>query len=681
MTLNIMKKILFLFAIAALLTQFSCQDDPFAEVKELAPSEIIYPEKFDTISAAVGFERAEIYLTKAGRSDSLQKHPRKAKKTIVEYNNGRVDTTIVFDGMKTWVNVTGLTLPKLYRFRVYTIDSLDNKSVYQEVAVIPFTSADRDAIRIADPNSTLSPWGVKLWWPNGISTDMWKFLSCDYEYLDKDANPYQGIMDTLAPLLAFDAVNLAPGADVNISFTIKVIPIVKDVPILDTVSFAQNIEVVIPTETEYGQFLTSREIEKWETDGEQVVLRWKNVSDPTLRYTTVTYTDYSIPSSPVQRIVTVANTDQTTLMPGLSLERFSVSSSYEPVGGEGAIVDAQAALIPPEFYSPESMAANGITRNTDPLTVTSLTFPIHTKSLIDMLYFPNLTEVDLRGTGIPIPPQSIRSISTIGGCPWDFSMRRRDLETSEPRELTGRQALSKLLLSGQLTKVYYNQGSMGSGIDAIMSIYAPTGKAEITYSPPEVFLSNNFYVQGTVVSDAWKMDVTYQPSDPPEGDGGAVNIWKVILRDRSASFCVVYQKDYKFNFWDYPFLKMKVYTPDPSYFSPYASSRYHKIWFRLRNSLWGHTPLPSWDGNNDEQNAGKEDFPAASADFGNWRNITVDIRNKFPNLNQHPFQNSMVINVGGEPSTWPGSGGEAANPWPKGDPVFYFADIRFSKTP
>ncbi|MDR2388820.1 MAG: hypothetical protein LBD89_03420 [Tannerellaceae bacterium] len=661
-----MKKLLFLFTIVISLTYHSCKEDAYDNIREYVTSENIYPEKFDTISAAIGFERVELYLTKAGRSDSLmKKNPVKAKKTIVEYD----DSTIIFEGMQPWVNIVNLTQPKLYRFRVYTIDEYGNKSVYQEIAKIPYTKSDRDAIRIAEPNTVLSPWGVKLWWPNGISTSMWELLECDYEYKDKDNNVINNTMDITT--LNFDADNLSPGSETNLSFSIKIQPLVDGVPILDTVQFNQTIDVITPTPEEYGQFLKSREIEKWENDGEQMIIQWKVISDPTMTSSAITYTDYSNRSAPVEKTIEVSNDTERTPLPGLILQRVAISSSYEPVGGGGAIVDAQPTMATPPFSAPEAMQANGISANTDPMTVTSLRFPITTPSLMDVLYFPNLEEIDLSGETFGVPLQDVKGTSTIGGCPWNPSLRRIDLNEGTPRNLSGIQALSKVLSNGGIKKVRYNRGSMGTGIDAALSLYVSNGIVEIIPLPAEAFVLNNFCALGTIVTGSWRTENTYQPTDTPEGHGGATHVWKVIPRGASASFCFVYQKDYKFNIWDYRYLKMKVFTPDASYFYTDYYANFKRIWFRIRNSLWGNTPLVSWDTNNDEHNGGKEDFRATDAQLGKWRDITFDTWS-IADRSSHPYANVLVINIGGEP------GGTYA---PTRDIVYYFADIRFSQTP
>src|SRR5690606_21179481 len=109
--------------------------------------EIVYPAKYDTIIGHVGYERVEIDLMKAGRIPASEIKMGKATKTIIEYD-GQV---IRLDSLVSWVNITGLDQPKLYRFKIYTVDEFDNASVPQEIALIPYTSADLENLAIASP--------------------------------------------------------------------------------------------------------------------------------------------------------------------------------------------------------------------------------------------------------------------------------------------------------------------------------------------------------------------------------------------------------------------------------------------------------------------------------------------------------------------------------------------------
>ena len=661
-----MKKMLFLLTAIVALTCFSCDKDPYNNIREHVNSETIYPEKLDTISAAVGFERVEIYLTKAGRSDSIKKNPSKAKKTVVEYN----DTTVVFEGMKSWVNVTGLTQPKLYRFRVYTMDEHGNKSVYQEIARIPFTRENRDAIRIADPNSVLSPWGVKLWWPNGITTGMWKFLDCNYEYQDKNNATVRGAISD-STFIGFDVDNLSPNTEVNVSFAINILPIVDGQPILDTVQFLQTIDVVTPTPDEYSEFLKSRQIAGWETDGSKMIIRWQQATDPTLKYTTLSYRDFSDRMNPVDRSITVANTDERTPLPGLAYERFAVSSAYEPVGGGGAIVDAQPSMILPELALPEVMQANGIAYNTDPTTVTKLTYPMHAglnrnpiqnNPLRDILYFPRLRELDLTGGEM----FSVSTLlydrngarKTVGGGRWlPFLRRIKEVEAND------KATISYLLSGGLIEKITYAPNSMG--LDAILSPHTPA-KVDMVDMPDESLIPYEYFLDGLVQDGDWRTEWAYPAVNPPNAEG-LRNVFSAKVVRRFSSFVLALPKEYRYNAEVYRYLKLKIYTPPASVLSgDYVE--WQDFWFRFMTHLWAFDGNNIIDGRPQEYwEFGRNSFKIPDANLAHWYDVTIDMRES-----QDKHTRIIVINIGGEPGSWS---------FDNRDMTYYFADIRMSKNP
>lgn len=120
-----MKFVKLLYALIgfAMILQIGCKG--MYDNLEKYAKEDIYPAKYDTIIGQVGYERVEIDLLKAGRIPSSKIYMGKAKKTVVEYDDKR----IVIDSVVSWVNITGLTVSKLYRFKVYTEDEYGNRSV------------------------------------------------------------------------------------------------------------------------------------------------------------------------------------------------------------------------------------------------------------------------------------------------------------------------------------------------------------------------------------------------------------------------------------------------------------------------------------------------------------------------------------------------------------------------
>ncbi|GAB6395228.1 MAG: hypothetical protein MdMp024_1540 [Bacteroidales bacterium] len=202
--------------------------------------EIVYPAKFDTIYGHIGFERVEIDLMQAGRIPSGEIKLGKAKKTVVEYD----DEVITIDSLVSWLNITGLTQPKLYRFYIYTIDDYGNKSVPQEIALIPFTATDMEALAIPSPRVMSSPASAVVDWPNGISNVLLDYYSLSYSYTDKDGEVKKGVRDSDS---RFFVGNLEPGQSVTVDMTYKIVPKSGGTPILDTIPITKPLTINMPT--------------------------------------------------------------------------------------------------------------------------------------------------------------------------------------------------------------------------------------------------------------------------------------------------------------------------------------------------------------------------------------------------------------------------------------------------
>lgn len=204
--------------------------------------EQVYPAKYDTIIGYIGYERVEIELMKAGRIPSNEIKIGKAKKTVVEYDGQKV----TIDSLVSWVNITGLTQPKLYRFQIYTIDEYENKSVPQEIALIPYTETDLQSLAVSSPKIMASPNAAVIEWPNGLSSTLLEYQSLSYEYTDKDNEVKKGTREENP---RFVIANLSPSQEVTVNVTYKVIPKINNTQIIDTLSLLIPIKLVMPTET------------------------------------------------------------------------------------------------------------------------------------------------------------------------------------------------------------------------------------------------------------------------------------------------------------------------------------------------------------------------------------------------------------------------------------------------
>jgi hypothetical protein len=206
--------------------------------------EVIYTGKFDTIYGKIGFERVEIDLMQAGRIPAGEMKLGKAKRTVVEYD-GEPHS---IDSLCSWVNITDLKIPKLYRFVIYTVDeSGRNKSVPQEIAMIPYTTEDKNRIEISYPRISSSPSAAIIDWPNGLNSDAMDYYSLHYEYEDRDGLKTGDIPEGVAP--RFYVGNLEAGSQVSINVTYNIVPVLKDgqTRLIDTIPITREIVLNMPT--------------------------------------------------------------------------------------------------------------------------------------------------------------------------------------------------------------------------------------------------------------------------------------------------------------------------------------------------------------------------------------------------------------------------------------------------
>ena len=546
--------LLSLIVLSALLS--SCEDMYKTQAKY--EGEVVYPARFDTIVGHVGFERVELDLMKAGRIPSGKIKMGKAKKTLIEYD----DQVITIDSLVSFVNITGLTSNKLYRFKVYTTDEFGNKSVPQGIALIPFTTADIESLQISAPRVMKSPSSAVVDWPRGISSVLLNYYGLTFEYTDKNGVVKSGVRGSNS---RFFISNISAGQPVNIKMSYKIIPRVSNEPILDTVIFKDNLILNMPTS----------------------------------------------------------------------------STEFSP--SERAILTANGVTV---------FTADGVS------AIVKLVYPVHVGSLQDIFYFPNLKILDLASSDLfPLPElvydrNGVRDV--IGGGPYiPFIRKAGDISSGNM------QALKDLLENGLLTKVYYRPNSMG--LDALLAPYILSGIVELVNGPDNVMFPNNFQLDGVVQDNNWKIDITYPATDAPAGIG-LENVYKTVLRGRSASFVFALPKEYQFNIKEYRYLKMKVYAPAKTSFAG-AYSPYQRIWTRFMNSMWSFSANSSFG--QEYWEFSRDQFWINDADLQTWTDITIDMSNA---LNRH--NRVIVLNIGGEPSlTWP----------PPVDIVYYFANIRFAK--
>lgn len=217
---------------------WSCED--MYDKQGKYEGEIVYPAKYDTVIGHIGFERVEIDLMKAGRIPSSQITLGKSKKTKITFD----DQELLIDSLVSWVNITGLTQSKLYRFHITTVDEYGNESVPQEIALIPFTSSDLEGFVVSPPRVMASPSAAVVDWPNGISSVLMNYYGLKFSYQDKAGITQSGERGSNS---RFFVGNLEAGKPVQIEMEYKIIPIINRVPILDTVTFSDILNINMPT--------------------------------------------------------------------------------------------------------------------------------------------------------------------------------------------------------------------------------------------------------------------------------------------------------------------------------------------------------------------------------------------------------------------------------------------------
>lgn len=232
--------LLSLVAWIGILTTYSCKGiydnvEPFGGEK-------VYPAKFDTISGKIGFERVELDLMKAGRITSDQIYLGKASKTIVEYDKQR----LVIDSVVSWVNIPNLKMSKLYRFKAYTEDQYGNKSVPQEIALIPYTNSELGTIAVQSPRIFASPSAAVLDWADNISSILLTYCDLEFAYEDQFGVVSKGKRNVNPRIFA---KNLKTGDEVNVDVDYRVVPKVNGVEILDTVVLSEKVSFFMPSPT------------------------------------------------------------------------------------------------------------------------------------------------------------------------------------------------------------------------------------------------------------------------------------------------------------------------------------------------------------------------------------------------------------------------------------------------
>jgi hypothetical protein len=313
---------------------YSCKEDGmYTNINELLPAgETVYPAKFDTVLVKVGIGRVEIDLIKAGRIPASKIHLGKAVKTVIEYEGQPNDRPIVIDSVCSWVNITGLSMQKLYRFYIYTEDEYGNRSVPVEATAVPYT--DDDAVSLAtsipQPRIEASTSVAVIEWPNGLPASLLEFHGLTFSYTDKT-----GVLKTGdSTSYKFRIENLQSGQQLPVNIKFKIVPKVEGVAILDTFYMEKTLIVTIWNDMEFEEVKKSYEGRKnsWaEFTGTATNLYWNAASS----YIVQTELQYTNQAGDIEAL-TVLPSETTTLCPNAAQKRYLIKYrsliKYEATG-------------------------------------------------------------------------------------------------------------------------------------------------------------------------------------------------------------------------------------------------------------------------------------------------------------------------------------------------------------
>jgi hypothetical protein len=221
-----------LFILPALFLYNAC-DDIYDDIKKFSLKEEVYPAKFDTIFASVGFERVEIDLNSAGRVPAKEMKLGKAKKTLILWDEDKESLSI--DSVCSWVNITGLNESRLYRFKIFTEDEYGNRSTPLEIAVTPYTEENLKILALTPPRITESTSSALLEWQQRLSSIYYTMFDYRYEYTDRNNRIHSG--GGKGDIPSFFVEDVQQGHEVPVNMKFRILPIHEGKSLLDTIEW------------------------------------------------------------------------------------------------------------------------------------------------------------------------------------------------------------------------------------------------------------------------------------------------------------------------------------------------------------------------------------------------------------------------------------------------------------
>ena len=632
-----MKNIRFFLFLATVTLTLSCGD--MYEVAEEFMNDIIYPGKFDTIYATLGFERVELDLMKAGRIPPEQIYLGKAVKTVIEYDDKR----LVWDELRSWVNIPDMNVNRLYRIRAFTEDKYGNRSIPQEITVVPFTAMDRDLIEVTPPKITIAPTTAVFEWPYGVQSIQMDYHGYEYEYKDKDGRIRTGKNHPSDRLFLG---NLAPNSEVDVKFKFSIVPV-----------FYEEATAVVPNDDDDDD-------EDGENDDDGMRLK-RLLDDITIERTISFVTpDAGAPFTPDEKDALNAN----------------------------GIVD----------FTPTFCAT--VTKLALPMHINSLSDLLYFSGLKELDLtgggLNHIKEVTYSNRG------ALWTMYGGAWLPFMARRENPRALVNNPDNdivITGVQTMVDLLESGILEKVKYIPLSMGKPVDDALAPFVSKGQVELIRKdnpavfPTEVMIPNSYYIEGAMNDPLWEIEVTYPADDVPVPEEliDAGNVYKCVLLRRAPNLPFWLPEQYRIDAENYRYLKVKLFTtsPDEAFTVTAHYQRYKSLFARYMNHVW----TSIWPGVDSQSRWGQENWNCTDNPQPNLTNTPNKFTIPEENLRTHwteftwdlqdgsnagvAVRHSRVIlfGLGGDPAAsdlGTGSDGILSTQNPI---VLYFADIRLSK--
>ncbi len=577
-----MKKLIyFIFAITAL-SLASCEGQ-YDNIETYA-GEVIYPARFDTIFGQVGFERIELDLMKAGRIPSSKIKLGKASKTVVEYDGKEH----VIDSVVSWINVTGLTEAKLYRFRVYTRDEFGNNSVAQEIALIPFTKLDRDLVGIASPKMAISPTALVMEWPNGLNSVVMEYNSLTYKYKDKDNVERSGKVTTPR----FYIGNLASGKELAINIDYKVVPILSDgTKILDTVIVSKTINVNIPTANtpfspSEASILLANGIKTFTAAAVQPIRKL------TFPLHTPNFSDlFYFPS---MDSLDLTGEGLQNVLPSVNFDRNGIKST----AGGGAW---QPYMLRVE--KPADMRISSIASLTDILESGQLKY---------VRYIPNSMGLD----DILAPYVASGVVKLV-----------QDDDPLFPNEVF-------------IEPQFFVNGKVVDNNWEMYSYYSGDFHPRPGYSDIKKFDSHNETVNGKPV------DLHLEQLIQSDGQ----NVYKCVARMRSASMSFNLPVEYRFDNKRYKRLRFKMFCGTEASIMAGANNVFLQPWIRPMNYMWNFGNQSLYGQQNWDVSQPQSNWIQTAQIQNEWKEYSIDMTANDGGDNSNRRNRALVMNIGHEPS-------------------------------